>query len=51
MRRGRCAALVLSVALPATAYATDPHWSQWRGPDGQGVSREAGVPMEWAEGT
>jgi hypothetical protein len=40
MRRAGRAALVLSVALPATAHATEPHWSQWRGPDGQGVSRE-----------
>src|SRR5215510_13206870 len=23
------------------------HWSQWRGPNGSGVSDETGVPAEW----
>jgi outer membrane protein assembly factor BamB len=50
MRRASWAVLGLSFAVPPAASAVEPHWSQWRGPDGQGVSREAGVPTEWAEG-
>ena len=42
-------ALFLGAASAAT-LAADPNWSQWRGPDGQGVSHEAGVPLEWGEG-
>ncbi|HEU0177776.1 MAG TPA: PQQ-binding-like beta-propeller repeat protein [Blastocatellia bacterium] len=25
------------------------NWSQWRGPSGQGISTEAGLPTEWSE--
>jgi outer membrane protein assembly factor BamB len=50
MRSALGAALVLMIAPPATLRATEPYWSQWRGPDGQGVSHEAGVPLEWGEG-
>jgi outer membrane protein assembly factor BamB len=35
--------------LSAATLFADPHWSQWRGPDGQGVSHQAGVPLEWSE--
>jgi outer membrane protein assembly factor BamB len=31
----------------ATASA-DPNWPQWRGPDGQGISVEKGLPVEWS---
>jgi outer membrane protein assembly factor BamB len=40
-----------SIALfspTATASATT-NWPQWRGPDGQGVSVEKGLPDEWSE--
>jgi outer membrane protein assembly factor BamB len=32
----------------ASALAAPPHWSQWRGPDGQGIAQDAGVPLEWS---
>jgi len=43
---------VLSLFLLTASAATPepPWWSQWRGPNGQGISRETGVPLEWAEG-
>ncbi|HEU0184260.1 MAG TPA: PQQ-binding-like beta-propeller repeat protein [Blastocatellia bacterium] len=35
---------------PAKAVAGPAaNWSQWRGPGGQGVSTETGVPTEWSE--
>jgi outer membrane protein assembly factor BamB len=37
----------LVVAAPLPTSAAPPHWSQWRGPDGQGIAREARVPLEW----
>ena len=40
--------MILVVLAAPAAAAADPNWSQWRGPDGQGVSHEAGVPLEWA---
>jgi outer membrane protein assembly factor BamB len=49
MRSSGWTALVV-VAVAASSAAADPNWSQWRGPDGQGVSHEAGVPLEWGEG-
>ncbi len=39
---------VVAAAMPARAAAAPPHWSQWRGPDGQGIAREARVPLEWS---
>jgi outer membrane protein assembly factor BamB len=42
--------MVVIFGFAAAAAAADPNWSQWRGHDGQGVSREADVPLEWAEG-
>ena len=36
--------LVLAVAAPATAG----NWPQWRGPTGDSVSSETGLPLEWA---
>ena len=38
---------IVAAAMPARAAAAPPHWSQWRGPDGQGIAREASVPLEW----
>jgi outer membrane protein assembly factor BamB len=40
--------LLLSAALVAPALAGN--WPQWRGPTGDGVSTEKGLPLEWAEG-
>ena len=30
------------------SVAAPPHWAQWRGPDGQGIASDAGVPLEWS---
>ena len=49
MRSSGWTALIV-VVVAASPVAADPNWSQWRGPDGQGVSHEAGVPLEWGEG-
>ena len=39
---------LLFVTLSNTAVAKPPaNWPQWRGPDGQGVSAETGLPSEW----
>jgi outer membrane protein assembly factor BamB len=35
------------MALGGVVVAAE-NWPQWRGPGGQGVSREAEVPLEWA---
>ena len=44
-----CLFLTLTV-LSSTARAKVPaNWPQWRGPDGQGVSEETGLPDEWTE--
>jgi outer membrane protein assembly factor BamB len=43
-----CLSLLASpgpAAEPATGGA---NWAQWRGPDGQGVSPEKGLPTEWS---
>jgi outer membrane protein assembly factor BamB len=48
-------ALIISLFLTLTllnsnAGASGPtNWPQWRGPDGQGVSTEIGLPTEWSD--
>jgi outer membrane protein assembly factor BamB len=50
MRTNGWTVLVLSICTASAApLLADPHWSQWRGPDGQGVSHQSGVPLEWGE--
>jgi hypothetical protein len=40
---------VASLLLAAhPAVAAPPHWAQWRGPDGQGIASDPGVPLEWS---
>jgi outer membrane protein assembly factor BamB len=39
--------IALVAASAATALAQD--WPQFRGPDGQGHSREHGLPLQWSE--
>ena len=39
------AGLLLAAPL---ALAAPPHWPQWRGPDGQGIANDPGVPLEWS---
>ena len=43
------AALALSLAAPAPKSASLPgeDWSQWRGPNRDGVSKETGLLKEW----
>ena len=51
MTRNRITALFI-FCLTLTVFAStawaDPNWPQWRGPDGQGVSVETGLPTEWS---
>ena len=42
-----CPAVVALVALTGSIAAAGENWPQWRGPGGQGVSREAQVPTDW----
>lgn len=43
--------ITLLVLCVVTLSATGPesNWAQWRGPDGQGVSSEKGLPTEWSD--
>ncbi len=37
------------VFLSSTIGSTSAgNWPQWRGPEGQGVSAETGLPVEWS---
>ncbi|HKX29967.1 MAG TPA: PQQ-binding-like beta-propeller repeat protein [Blastocatellia bacterium] len=39
----------LTALAPTTGRASGPsNWSQWRGPEGTGISAETDVPNEWA---
>ena len=40
--------IVCLFPLPFSVLAGD--WPQWRGPDGDGVSDETGLPVAWSEG-
>lgn len=42
----RCSLVVLSLLLVAPAAADN--WPQWRGPAGDGTSRETDVPVSWS---
>jgi outer membrane protein assembly factor BamB len=42
-----CAAASVFYFSNANVAAKGANWSQFRGPDGQGVSTETGVPTEW----
>jgi outer membrane protein assembly factor BamB len=35
----------------ALAPSRGDNWPQWRGPQGQGISRETGLPQEWSDST
>ncbi|HUY34577.1 MAG TPA: PQQ-binding-like beta-propeller repeat protein [Pirellulales bacterium] len=50
VRRGRCHLLLaasLAAAVPRPAAAEN--WPQWRGPRGDGTSREQDLPLAWSE--
>ena len=42
------AAAVLLLALASVAAAPSD-WPEFRGPTGQGLSRERGLPLQWSE--
>ncbi len=42
------AVMFLSSTISSTSAG---NWPQWRGPEGQGVSRETGLPVEWSATT
>lgn len=45
----RCVGSVLTCLLPLALHAEN--WPQWRGPDGNGVSRGTDLPIAWNEGS
>src|SRR4051794_26199510 len=47
MSRRICAFLVLGLIAVSTARSAD--WMQFRGPGGQGVSDDKGIPEKWSE--
>lgn len=40
--------LIVAFTSSTAAAAGSSNWPQWRGPDGQGVSTETGLPSEWS---
>ena len=51
--QARRLALIAAAALTfgASLNAFGPIWPQWRGPDGQGISDEVALPIEWSQTT
>jgi outer membrane protein assembly factor BamB len=43
--------LTLSLLLLGARQASADNWPQWRGPAGDGVSKETGLPLSWSEHT
>lgn len=43
-----CAFLIVTLFTSTTGTPRATNWPQWRGPDGQGVSVEKGLPDEWS---
>ncbi|HEV7396888.1 MAG TPA: PQQ-binding-like beta-propeller repeat protein [Pyrinomonadaceae bacterium] len=48
MKPFRLTFALLSLTFFTATASADPNWPQWRGPDGQGVSVEKGLPTEWS---
>lgn len=49
MKRRMTVFLAAMLMLPLSAAASGKaEWAQWRGPGGQGVSSEKGLPLEWS---
>lgn len=42
--------ILLTLALAPLAFLQAADWPQWRGPDGDGVSKETGLLKSWPEG-
>jgi outer membrane protein assembly factor BamB len=45
-----CSLLAVTLVNSGSAKVST-NWPQWRGPDGQGVSAETGLPVEWSNTT
>lgn len=45
-----CSLITVSLINSSSAKVST-NWPQWRGPDGQGVSAETGLPVEWSNTT
>lgn len=39
----------LIVLIASVEFASGADWPQWRGPEGNGISRESGLPVQWSE--
>ena len=46
----RVAPVSLSLLIVVTAAVSAENWPQWRGENGQGISKETQLPAEWAPG-
>ncbi len=44
-----CSLLTLTLFNSIAGTPRSSNWPQWRGPDGQGVSMEKGLPEEWSD--
>jgi len=45
----RSIAILLLLALPASAQDRASHWPQWRGPHSDGLAPDSDPPVEWSE--
>jgi len=45
-----CSLVTITIVNSSSAKVST-NWPQWRGPDGQGVSAETGLPVEWSNTT
>jgi outer membrane protein assembly factor BamB len=45
----RAAAVAVPLLAAAAGLAAADNWPQWRGPAGDGVSHETGLPTQWSE--
>src|SRR5881394_2213036 len=43
-----CFATILAFAPSHSEAAPKTNWAQWRGPEGNGVSPETNLPVEWS---
>lgn len=48
MRKTLIQGLLLAILLINVAIVCGANWPQWRGPNGQGISEEKGLPTEWS---
>ena len=46
----RLLTLTIILFLTASVFAATPEWSQWRGPNRDGLSADTGLLQEWPPG-